>query len=342
MKEDIRESVLRMMEVNLGAGPREKVLVLTDYPDQDQWCNLDYYTLKDMAERSLLAKAVHEIISERYKANFLAYPATGRHGAEPPDYVGKAMLDFDVVVAITTYSISHTEAREKATSKGVRVASMPTFTADMFMPGGPMDVDYRKVAELCERLAKELTGSKVIVESENGTRLTLSIEGRVWNLDTGLLTSPGSFGNLPAGEVFIAPVEGTAEGRVVVQRGWFPNLKEDMVLEVEKGLVVDVKGGGDVGDKFRELLAIGREPSEVELHRRNVAELGVGTNPNAKRPDNVLEAEKILGTVHVAIGDNSHFGGRVSADMHVDFVIPKPTLKVDEKVIRLEEFRANF
>ncbi len=337
MKEKIEGPVLRMMEVNLGTRPQEKVLVLTDYPDQDQWCNQDYETLKDMAERALLAKAVHEIISKKYRANFLAYPATGRHGAEPPDYVGKAMLEFDVIVAITTYSISHTEARERATTKGARVASMPTFTADMFMPGGPMDVDYRKVAELCERLAKELSGSKVRVKSDNGTDLSLSIEGRRWNLDTGLLTSPGSFGNLPAGEVFIAPVEGTAEGRIVVQSGWFPNLEEDMILEVKEGKVVDLKGGGKVGDKFRELLAIGREPNDVELNRRNIAELGVGANPNAKRPDNVLEAEKILGTVHVAIGDPSHFGGMVKADMHVDFVIPRPVLEVDEKVIRLEE-----
>ncbi len=339
MKDEIREAVLRMMEVNMGIKEDEKALILTDYPDQDQWCTMSYEELKDMAERSLLAKAVYEIVSKRFKANFLAYPATGKHGAEPPDYVSKAMLDFDIVVAITTYSISHTEAREKATRKGVRVASMPTFTADMFMPGGPMDVDYREVASLCERLSKELSGSSITIKSDNGTYISASIKGRVWNLDTGILTAPGSFGNLPAGEVFIAPVEGTSEGTVVVQAGWFPNLKEDMVLEVREGLVVDVKGGSRVGDRFRDLLAIGREPSDLELRRRNIAEIGVGTNPNAKRPDNVLEAEKILGTVHVAIGDNSHFGGKVSADIHFDFVIPNPTIEVDGKVIKPKQYK---
>ena len=63
--------------------------------------------------------------------------------------------------------------------------------------------------------------------------------------------------------------------------------------------------------------------------RRNLAELGIGTNPNARRPDNVLEAEKIKGTVHVAIGDNAHMGGRVEADFHEDFVLPQPDLYLD-------------
>ncbi|GAI08948.1 unnamed protein product, partial [marine sediment metagenome] len=63
------------------------------------------------------------------------------------------------------------------------------------------------------------------------------------------------------------------------------------------------------------------------------AELGIGTNPNARRPDNVLEAEKIRETIHIAIGDSSHMGGKVTADLHQDFIVPKPTLKFDGKVI---------
>jgi len=69
------------------------------------------------------------------------------------------------------------------------------------------------------------------------------------------------------------------------------------------------------------------------VSRRNLAEFGVGTNPNAKRPDNLLEGEKIKGTVHVAIGDSSHMGGKVSADLHQDFIIPRPTLVLDGKTI---------
>ena len=67
--------------------------------------------------------------------------------------------------------------------------------------------------------------------------------------------------------------------------------------------------------------------------RRNLAELGVGTNPNARQPDNVLEAEKIKGTVHIAIGDNIHMGGGVEADLHEDFVQPQADLLLDGRPI---------
>ena len=66
-----------------------------------------------------------------------------------------------------------------------------------------------------------------------------------------------------------------------------------------------------------------------------MAELGIGTNPNASRPDNVLEAEKIKGTVHIAIGDNSHMGGKVESDLHEDFIQPDAELVLDGKQVIL-------
>jgi leucyl aminopeptidase (aminopeptidase T) len=139
---------------------------------------------------------------------------------------------------------------------------------------------------------------------------------------------PGKWGNLPAGEAYVIPLEGTGEGTLVAPAGWFPDLTEDMVFTIEKGLVVELAGGGTVGDKFRQLLNLSSD-DPVYLSRRNLAELGVGTNPNARRPDNVLEAEKIKGTVHVAIGDNIHMGGTVEADLHEDFTQPGVDLILD-------------
>jgi hypothetical protein len=44
----------------------------------------------------------------------------------------------------------------------------------------------------------------------------------------------------------------------------------------------------------------------------NLAELGVGTNEQARLTGNVLEDEKILGTIHVAFGASAAIGGTVS------------------------------
>jgi leucyl aminopeptidase (aminopeptidase T) len=105
-----------------------------------------------------------------------------------------------------------------------------------------------------------------------------------------------------------------------------------MTLVFRDGQVTEVIGGGKVGDEFREMLACGKN-EEPYLSRRNCAEQGIGMNPNARHPDNILEAEKIRGTVHIAIGDSSHMGGKVTADLHQDFVVPRPTLKFDGQAV---------
>jgi leucyl aminopeptidase (aminopeptidase T) len=140
------------------------------------------------------------------------------------------------------------------------------------------------------------------------------------------------WGNLPAGEVYAVPVEGTGEGQLVVPAGWHPDLSEDMTLRIRGGEIVDLVGGGSVGGEFRQLLDLGND-DPLPRSRRNLAELGIGTNPNALRPDNVLEAEKIKGTVHLGFGDSIHMGGQVESDSHQDFVQPEPDLALDGKLV---------
>lgn len=332
----IRSGVVSMFRSNMGLRDGESILILTDVPRAEDWTRMDVKDLFDLVKRSFLARAVSEIAKEEFKechVEFYAYLATGRSGTEPPPVVAEKMRDADVVVAITTYSITHTEARKEATKAGARIASMPGFLEEMFYPGGPITVDYFEIKRLSERLAQNLTEARhARVSTPAGTNIEFSLEGRCGIADTGILVKKGAYGNLPAGEAFIAPVEGTANGKIVVQAGWFPGLVEDMILIVKNGEVTSIEGGGKVGERIKEELKPGVD-SKSYKSRRNIAELGIGTNPAAKRPDNILEAEKIMGTVHIAIGDNSHIGGEVPADLHVDFILPKPDLYLDNKQI---------
>jgi leucyl aminopeptidase (aminopeptidase T) len=160
------------------------------------------------------------------------------------------------------------------------------------------------------------------------------LEGRPGQVDDGFYDGTGAdtWGNLPAGETYAIPLEGTGEGQLVVPAGWYPKLDQDMVLRIHRGEILELQGGGTAGDELRQLL---RFDSDAPVHRarRNLAELGIGTNPNAHRPDNVLEAEKIKGTIHIGIGDNIHMGGRVEADSHEDFVQPAADLILDGKLV---------
>ncbi|MGI6128492.1 MAG: aminopeptidase [bacterium] len=246
---------------------------------------------------------------------------TGRSGAEPTQAVAQAMATADVVIAATADSLSHTQARRKATAAGVRIATMPGIREEMF-GGGAMQADYAKVAALARKLADRLTAAEEAVIEKDGCHLTMSLAGRSAAACSGMCREKGSFGNLPAGEAFIAPLEGTAEGTVIVD-GSFAGLGElvgPLKLTFAQGQLIAAEGP----DQERLLAMLGDNPLA-----RNLAELGIGTNEGARIIGIVLEDEKVYGTVHIALGSNDGFGGTVAAGIHVDGIIMNPNLYLD-------------
>ncbi len=295
----------------MGVKRGERVLVVTDPP-------------RLAIARSLL-DAAREVGAN---AMLLCMPVGKRHGEEPPKLVGAAMLSSDIVLAPTTYSISHTQARLRATRSGVRIATMPMITKDI-LSSGAMLADYREVSKLTKKVAAKLQGVKrVEVTTRAGTELVFSIAGRRICPDTGIYRRPGDFGNLPAGEVAVAPVEGTAEGQVVIDGSMVDRVRGKIRIRFEHGIARKISGRG--ASKLLRMLDTAGPSS------RNLAEFGIGTNPKARLIGNMLEDEKVLGTCHIALGDNSSFGGRVKAGIHVDGIFTKPTVRLDGKILMEE------
>ncbi len=326
-QEEIETGILNLLAVNMGHRPEETVLVLNDIPGREEW-NLELYKITQIFRRSLMARLAFEILREKFpgKVFYYVFPMVKQSGMEPPFEVAQELLKYDIILAMTTCSLSHTNARKACTLRGARFASMPGIVPEMLSPSGPLAANYEEIKRDSEMPASLLTTAQTArIMTEKGTDLSLSLEGRIGKADTGLYLRPGEWGNLPGGEVNIAPVEGSAQGKLIVPSGWGPGLTEDLVLIFHRGYLVECQGGGAAGEKLRDLLHL-RDPKWK--HRRNCAELGIGTNPLAKRADIVLE-----GTVHVAIGDNIHIGGKTESDFHKDFVIPDPTLILDGKVL---------
>ena len=225
----------------------------------------------------------------------------------------------NAVVALSNYSTSHTRFRDLLTCAcGCRYASMPLFDASMLE--GAMCVDWKVIEKRSKRIARIINLAESIeLKTANGSAMSFSKAGRKARADTGILTKPGAFGNLPAGEVYVAPLEGTSVGRLVLD--WAPTreLASPVTLTVEKGMVVTIEGDEPYADALREKCGERRENA-------NIAEFGVGTNERARRPDNILESEKILGSIHIALGDSSSFGGKVMTPFHQDFVFFRPTV----------------
>lgn len=337
-REKVEQSIVNMFKINLCLTEGEKILVLSDAPTTVEWAQLDLDLLTAMVKRLHLARIIGEVAKETFKDNEVevyVYPSLGRSGRELPEDVASKMLTSNVILGVTTHSLTHTAATKRATETGARVVSMPSVEPEMFYPGGAINADYKAIAADTIKMVKHLEKAKTVkITSEDGTNLTLDITNRRCWPETGILSKEATMKicNLPAGEASVAPTEGTAEGTIIAKAGWYPRLDEDMKIVVNKGLVQDVQGGGKVGEYLRNLLKP-QEQQEPYISRRNIAELGIGTNPNARRPDNVLEAEKIKGTVHIGIGSNFFLGGKVKTDLHTDLVIPKPHLILDNRPV---------
>lgn len=253
------------------------------------------------------------------------------NGQEPPGDIAAAMKASDVVFIPTTRSLSHTKARMAASEAGARIASMPGITEDMMTVGG-MTADYGKVSELSWKLTELLDKTKKVqITTPAGTNLVMSLEGRRPGTppDDGLYTEPGRWGNLPAGEAYIAPVEESVEGIAIIDGSMAPIgfLKDPIRLRIEKGRAVAIEGGVEAAT-FRKLLEDIQDPNAYI-----VGELGIGTNEKARLIGNILEDEKVLKTVHIALGMNIDMGGKIDSKTHNDGIILNPTVKFDDRTV---------
>jgi aminopeptidase len=182
----------------------------------------------------------------------------------------------------------------------------------------------RRTIELANFYEKALRGKdkvKIVSIDDDPTDLELRIKGRKILKDIGYLTlegiKKGDVGlNIPSGEVFCAPLEDSANGKIFFKKIFIhgKGFVNDLYLEFKNGKVVYFEEK-DKEKNFEKLLNENTESSKV------IAELGIGCNRGAKYSGYILTDEKIFGTIHIAIGNNTGaYGGKNKASMHLDMV----------------------
>ena len=298
---DLNAAVEAVIQRCLAIKPGEDVLVIVDPATRAIG-----ERLRD-ASTAAGADAVLAIMDER-----------ATDGTDPARPVAAAMSACDVFIAPTSRSLSHTPARKRASEGGARGATLPGITEDTL--ARVMAADQELLARRSKTVAELLDGSdEARVTCPRGSDLWLDLTDRRGVADDGNLTAAGAFGNLPAGEGFIAPLGG--EGTIVASSLAPLGISaEPARLTVEGGRIVAGESG--LGPAYLELL---RAHGELG---RNLAELGVGTNDRATLTGSVLEDEKILGTVHVAFGASAGIGGTVSVPIHLDAVVLDASLQI--------------
>jgi len=233
-----------------------------------------------------------------------------------------------------------------ATEGMAKMYNVPLKELEKLVIGGCL-IDYGVLKEDCEHVMRVLNNAKYVhVTDPNGTDFSLDIEGRRLNPDDGVLTpekvAVGDLGgNLPAGEVFVAPVETYGSGTL-----YCPLTIDDLTRgTIIKGVRLKFKDGTLLPDEctaehneevLRDTLHKMVEVDKEKYGSANalkVAELGIGLNPVIDRAIGyILTDEKIGGSVHVAFGRSDMYGGNVASNMHWDFVTaPDVTLEVEYK-----------
>ena len=288
----------------------EKILILSD------------------EEKKSLGYAFYEKATELSDHPYLlVIPTSGNHRVEPPKHISGLMCHVDAIVMLTQRSLSHTQARRNASQHGARIASLPAVTKETLIR--TLDGDYTQLINTSRKLADILTiGRSAHLMTPAGTDITFSLSRMRGYADTGMIHEAGHFSNLPAGEGCAAPAQSTTNGRLVIDASFsgIGLIHKPIHMSVQNGYAVRITGDEEA-QKLRKLLKPhGRSG-------RHIAEIGIGTNPNAKITGCTLEDEKVLGTVHMALGNNVSFGGKVSVGCHFDGVMLKPTLIIDGKSI---------
>lgn len=290
--------------------PDEEVLVIAD------------------PEKVTVARAITNAVRAKGATGILTVmPRLDAHGNEPPNVVADAMKTADVAFTVTTHAITHTRARLAAAETGTRIVVLRGVTEDLMIKGG-MDTDFEELREITAATRDVLdAASRAHVTSDAGTDVTMDLSGRsAFSLD-GYFHDYG-FSALPPGEAPTSPAEGTTQGTVVIDYS-IDNvglLDEPIELTFEDGFVSTIAGGSDA-DQLREIV------EGADENAGNMAEFALGTNKDARLVGNLAEDKKKRGTVHFAIGDNESLGGSLQSNIHLDGLVLRPTVRLDDEVV---------
>jgi hypothetical protein len=252
-------------------------------------------------------------------------------GGDPPASVGAAMLEADLILELTSVFMGSGAARRRACEAGARYLTVPGLTWTTLRPGGPFAADFRTLGEHARRLGEQFdSASEFRLVSEAGTDLRGSFEGRKGRPLWGLADERGGYAAPPDVEVGASPVEGTAEGTVVVDGSLLflgpDQLASPVALQFRDGRLVDVSGP----EGWRLSDAIERSGDD---RMTVLAEVSIGLNPFSRAGGSPLELEGIVGGAHVAVGNNVPYGGSNDARSHIDCVLLRATLELDGQAV---------
>ena len=226
--------------------------------------------------------------------------------------------------------------------KSCRAFWSPSTTVESFIRTVP--VDYAELGRRCAAIKEILDRAvSVQVRAPGGTDITLGLRGREAKADDGDFSRPGTGGNLPAGETFVSPENGTSRGRISFDGSISLHegdiiIREPIDCTVEDGFITAIRGGVEADRLLQTIEAAERNARAFEhagklpmgsgetyaRNARNIGELVIGLNPAARISGQMLEDEKAFHTCHFAVGMN--YDEDAPSLIHLDGLVKNPTI----------------
>lgn len=261
--------------------------------------------------------------------------------ADTGDYVEKSLSETvqramevaDVIVGCTKTTTASAYYHETPTrlvkDDQVRILALVNRSWEGLTGPHVLDVDYNELAKRGDQLVELIEGGTTLhITSELGSDLTANIEGAKTKRSP-FPNKPGKIGVPGLGEADVGPVVGTTEGRAVFDGTvWLednPWPSPPLKMDIREGKVVSIEGDQRIVDELEPLL-------QEKENARNVAEFGIGINPYADLKE-INVWKKRLGTLHMGIGKGLNYGQDVDSPVHIDFVMNKPTLRIDDTTV---------
>ncbi|NMC60413.1 MAG: aminopeptidase [Candidatus Methanofastidiosa archaeon] len=304
---EIYESIEKFINVNVGITSKDKVAIIYNS------------TQPDLAKKIFSFLKRRGISVQLFKENEI--------DRQNDILINSTFTKFDAILSNTEVTLFHNKGFNELASQGIKFISLTGADISTFT-GKAAEADFESISKTTISLAEMITkGKRILIENDNGTRINGDITNRIANAETGLnsVKNPSVFPDI---EVNTSIIENECNGVLNIDLSMtkFGKLISPIFLTIQNGKLVDIKG-----EQSNEIYNWMKSFNDENVFQ--VAELGIGLNPNAEIVGNIIEDESKLGTAHIGFGNNIFMGGQNNAVTHFDVVFDNPRIFLDDRLI---------
>ena len=291
---DMVPIIVNMLKNNLCIQENERMVIATDYASPKDMMMKPIESLERMIKRNFLARKIQEVAQENYSNNEIdlyCYLCPWEQYPELDEEIKKKLLSYDIIYVLSEFSIYKSFPVKELEKHEIRAAFSPGVETTLFLPEGPLDIDFQKLERDAMTLySKCKKAEKMKIYTDLGTEITVEPNPDHMRYETGILSYPGKKANFPSGEVTIS--RANINGIYSIPKGWIEGISAGIKLEIKDSRVISILSDEESVKKIQRWFG-GSLPYKINS-------LAIGLNENAKNPFNQLELEKMKGVANLA------------------------------------------